>query len=152
MAMDTKVFFRYPDEPDEPAGRAPEFLADASSQEWSTLLTYAQARHLRRGETLYSEGDRDGALYVLTIGAVDVRASGSAPVTLEPPATLGEVPFLDDGVALETVTATTDTELLRLSRDAFEVLSAREQQLAQRILRDLARTLAATLRAKPPAA
>lgn len=146
--MDTKIFFRYPDEPEQPAAAAgPGFLDDASSAEWSTLLRYAQARHLRPGEVLYAEGDADAALYVLTIGAIELRSSRAAPVTLEPPATAGEIAFIDGGVSLETATATTDTELLRLSQDAFEVLSAREQQLAQRILRDVARRLARTLRA-----
>jgi CRP-like cAMP-binding protein len=145
--MDTKIFFHYPDEPEErAAGGGPGFLDDASSAEWSTLLGYAQARHLRRGERLYAEGDTDAALYVLTIGAIELRSSRSAPLTLEPPATAGEIAFIDRGVSLETAVATTDTELLRLSQDAFEVLSAREQQLAQHILRDLARTLAHTLR------
>jgi CRP-like cAMP-binding protein len=143
--MDTKVFFHYPDEPDD-RRTTPGFLEDASSGEWSTLLRYAQARHLSGGERLYSEGDHDAALYVLTIGAIELRSSRMAPVTLEPPATVGELAFIDEGIALETATATTDTELLRLSQDAFEVLCAREQQLAQHVLWDLGRKLAHTLR------
>jgi hypothetical protein len=54
--MDTKVFLRYPDDPDErPGGSSgPGFLEEASSREWSTLLTYA---HLGRklGHTLRTQ-------------------------------------------------------------------------------------------------
>jgi len=146
--MDTKVFFHYPTDPEEPPG-GPGFLEDADGREWSTLLGYAQARHLRRGEVLYAEGDEDTALYVLTVGTVEVRSTRSAALSLEPPATLGEVAFVDRREALETVTARSDAELLRLSQDAFEALAAREPALGQRIMRDLARKLAHALRSSP---
>ena len=59
--MDTSVFFTYPGVQTQPTEATAGFLDGASETEWDTLLSYADTRHLRRGETVFTEGDLDRA-------------------------------------------------------------------------------------------
>jgi CRP-like cAMP-binding protein len=143
--MDTSSFFIYPGTQPEQTD-AVTFLDDATEDEWNTLLSYVQTRHLRRGETVFREGDLDRSLYLLTAGRLAQTSERTAAVTVEAPAPLNELAFLDGGRCLTTASATSDGELVRLSFDAFESLAAREPVLARRILLDLAAGVARRLR------
>jgi CRP-like cAMP-binding protein len=131
----------------EPAAQGTGFLADVGEAAWDTLLSRMQARHLRAGEIVLSEGELDRALYLLTAGRVEITSSREPAITLAAPATFNEVSFLDGGPSAISVRAGYDGELLRLSYDGFESLAAREPELARTILLDLGRILAARLRA-----
>jgi CRP-like cAMP-binding protein len=65
---------------------------------------------------------------------------------LGPGSVLGEIAFFDGKPRSASVRALTDTELLRLSADAFEVLSTRHPDVGRKILLDLGRVLALRLR------
>jgi CRP/FNR family cyclic AMP-dependent transcriptional regulator len=147
--MDTRVFFTYPNAAAEPAASAPGFLEDCGEREWNTLLSHMQTRNLRAGEIVFAEGDLDRALYLLTVGRVELSGAHSPPATVEAPAPLGELAFIDADRQPATARALTSGEVLRLSFDAFESLAAREPHLATRILLDLGRVLAARLRTAP---
>jgi CRP/FNR family cyclic AMP-dependent transcriptional regulator len=144
--MDTRLFFTYPTAATESAGSEPGFLDDCSEREWTILLSHMQTRNLRAGEIVFAEGDLDRALYLLTGGLVELSGTQSSPSTVEAPAQLGELAFIDGDRQPATVRAVTSGEVLRLSFDAFESLAAREPRLATRILLDLGRILAARLR------
>jgi CRP/FNR family transcriptional regulator, cyclic AMP receptor protein len=62
------------------------------------------------------------------------------------PVPLNELAFLDGGRCTATGRAITDSEVLRLSRDAFLSLGAREPHLARMIALDLGRMVARRLR------
>jgi CRP/FNR family cyclic AMP-dependent transcriptional regulator len=144
--MDTSSFFQYPTGGTEPGTAPATFLGGAGEREWDALLSYMQSRQLRAGEMAFSEGDLDRALYLLTVGRVELRASAGPPVAVDSPAPLNEIAFLDGGRCAAGVRALSDGELLRLSFDAFESLAAREPTLARRILLDLGRIVATRLR------
>jgi CRP-like cAMP-binding protein len=59
---------------------------------------------------------------------------------------IGEQAFVDGQPRSATVRSTTDSELLRLSRDAFETFAARDPALAMDLIFDLARILSLRLR------
>ncbi len=145
-AMDTSSFFIYPTTPSEPAEVTAGFLDNASEAEWDILLSYVQTRHVRPGETIFAEGDPDRALYLLTIGRLEQSSERTPAVTVDAPAPLNELAFLDGGRCATNARAITDAELQRLSYDAFESLAAREPVLARRILLDLAGSVARRLR------
>jgi CRP/FNR family cyclic AMP-dependent transcriptional regulator len=138
--IDSSGFFRYPTEPAAPA--VPQLLAATTEDEWAKFLAYTEIRRFARGDLVLQAGDLDRALYLL----VDGRLEGPG-VVVEPVSTLGEGAFLDGGPRTVTLRALTDGELLRLGWDAFEALAAREPRLARDVLVDLARILAARLRA-----
>jgi CRP-like cAMP-binding protein len=141
--MDTQSFFIYPT---EPAPVTEGFLDDASKTEWDILLSYMQTRHLRPGETIFTEGDVDRALYVLADGRIEQSSAQTPAVAVDVPAPLNELAFLDGGRCATSARAITDAELLRLSYDAFESLAAREPVLARRIVLDLGSIVARRLR------
>jgi CRP-like cAMP-binding protein len=66
--------------------------------------------------------------------------------TYEHGTVVGEQTFLDGRPRSATIRALTDGALVRLSRESFDVLSAREPELARAILLDLGRILSLRLR------
>jgi CRP/FNR family transcriptional regulator, cyclic AMP receptor protein len=144
--VDTRIFFTYPSATAESRGPAPRLLDDAGQQEWEALLSHMQTRNLRPGETLLAEGVGDRALYLLTDGRLELSSSRTPLVTVQAPAPLNEIAFLDGGPCTSTVRAVGEAEVLRLSFDAFESLAVREPTLARQMLLDLGRIVADRLR------
>jgi CRP/FNR family transcriptional regulator, cyclic AMP receptor protein len=144
--MDTSSFFQYPTGAPEPTARQAAFLDGAGEREWDALLSYMQTRQLRAGEVAFAEGEADRALYLLTVGTVELSGGPTPAQTVEAPAPLNEIAFLDGRGCANTARALAGGELLRLSFDAFESLAAREPTLARMILLDLGRIVASRLR------
>jgi CRP/FNR family transcriptional regulator, cyclic AMP receptor protein len=133
--MDTSSYFIYPGEPAAPAAG---ILPEASQDDWDTLLAHTETRRFRPGEWLVREGERDRALYLLSDGRLE---------THEAPAVVGELAFLDGLPQPHGLRAVTHGEAERLSYEAFETLSARAPRLARDLLLDVARLVAAQVRA-----
>ena len=144
--MDSSGFFDYPTvELDERAAEV-IFLADRNADDWRKLLAHTDVRRFRAGEVVLRAGDRERALYLLTEGTLEVilperRDRGSRFKSIAAPSVIGEVAFLDGEPRSLSLRAATDGEAHRLSLEAFEVLAAREPELARAILFDLARIL-----------
>lgn len=66
--------------------------------------------------------------------------------TFDPGSVVGELAFLDGRPRSAGIRALTDGAMLRLSREAFDQLAARDGELARAILLDLGRILALRLR------
>lgn len=139
--MDTTGFFQYPTESALPAG-LPGFLAERGEDDWATLLEHTDTRLFRPGDIVIAAGEPDRALYLLVDGWLKAPSGVIHPIT-----TVGEAAFLDGRPRAVTVRALTDGEVLRLSFDAFEALSARDPGLGREILLDIGRILSARLRA-----
>jgi CRP/FNR family cyclic AMP-dependent transcriptional regulator len=125
------------------------FLPGRSPAEWAKLLACTETRRFSRGETIVSVGERDRALYLLTEGTLGVRLAEDREKTfkaIDAPSVVGEVSFLDGLPRSATLFAITDGELERLRMQSFEVLAAREPELARAILLDLARIVTQRLR------
>ena len=133
--MDTSSYFAYPGEPAEAAAGV---LAEASQEDWELVLAHTETRRFRPGEWLVREGEQDRALYLLSDGRLE---------THDAPAVVGELSFLDGLPQPAGLRAVTHGEAQRLSFDAFEALSARAPRLARDLLLDVARIVAARVRA-----
>jgi CRP/FNR family transcriptional regulator, cyclic AMP receptor protein len=135
-------FFDYPSEqePDSEHG-LPGFLNDRGEDDWAMLLDHAETLLFRPGDTVLRAGTSDRALYLLVDGWLKAPSGVIHPIT-----TLGEGAFLDGAPRAVTVEAMSDGEVMRLSFEAFESLSARNPGLARHILLDLGRILSARLR------
>lgn len=145
-------FFDYP-EPE--AGDTTEeivLLPQWSDAEWRRLLPYTTTRRFRSGETIIRGGDIDRSLYFITSGDVEVlllntRGRSSRRLALvRTGSVIGEQAFVDGQPRSATVRSVTDSELLRLSQDAFEAFAARDPALARDLIFDLARILSLRLR------
>jgi CRP-like cAMP-binding protein len=144
--MDSRAFFIYPTAAAEPAPSEPGFLTGCTERQWESLLSHMQTRNVRAGEIVFAEGDLDRALYLLTVGVLELSGTRSPPATVEPTSPLGELAFLDGDRQPATARAVTDGQVLRLSFHAFESLAVRDPPLATRILLDLGRILATRVR------
>jgi len=124
-------------------------MSGRSQADWAKLLDHSEIRRFSAGEQIISAGDAERALYLLTEGTLGLMlsaASGQKLSTIEAPAVIGEVAFLDGGPRSATLVATSDGEVVRLRMESFEALSARDPELGRAMLFDLARIVTARLR------
>ena len=124
------------------------FMPDATAADWATVFSHAEVRRIGAGLALLQAGEQDRALYLLTEGTVGVRLprDEGAFKTIDAPSVLGELAFFDGRPRSATLDAVTDVEVVRLDMDAFESLLKDSPDLANTMLRDLARILALRLR------
>jgi CRP-like cAMP-binding protein len=127
------------------------FLPDRSKDDWTRLLGHGELLRFSTGDLVIRAGDEDRALSIVIDGTLEVllpnaRGEQHRYGTIEPRSVIGEMAFLDGRPRAATIRALTDGDLLRLSFESFEVLSARHPELGRAILLDLGRILAARLR------
>jgi CRP-like cAMP-binding protein len=141
--MDTSSFFSYPTAAAE-RGTGVGLLPRATGEDWVALLAATETLRFHPGDVVLRAGERDRALYLLLDGRLEIDGADTA---VSAPAAVGVAGFLDDLPRAVTVRAGTESELARMSWDAYEALSARDARLGRTILLDLACGLAARLRA-----
>jgi CRP/FNR family cyclic AMP-dependent transcriptional regulator len=124
------------------------FMPEATAADWAAIFSHAEVRRIGAGLALVQAGEQDRALYLLTEGTVGVRLprDEGAFKTIDAPSVLGELAFFDANPRSATLDALTDVEVVRLDVAAFDSLLEHEPELANTMLRDLARILALRLR------
>ncbi len=93
---------------------------------------------LEIGVALFKEGDPGDALYVIVEGEVSVQAEGPPLVEmarLGPGAFIGEVALMTDQPRSATVTATEQSELLRIDRTTLSTVLAEHGDVLRAVLR-----------------
>jgi CRP-like cAMP-binding protein len=150
--MDFQSFFDYPGETAADEARQLVFLADLSPEGWGKLLARTGAQRFRAGDVLVRAGDAQPALYIVASGSLEVlgtdrRGRERRVAVIDQGSVFGEQSFFDRLPRSATVRALTDGELRSLTPEAFEVLAAREPDLARMVLLDLGRILSLRLRA-----
>jgi serine/threonine protein phosphatase PrpC len=103
-------------------------------------LTYAEA-----GEQPIREGEQGVHLYVIIEGRCQVAREGTPIATLGPGAHFGEMALLNQRPRSATVTVLERARLLRLDRESFQALMAREPSIASKFLWKFAQTLSLRL-------
>jgi len=109
-------------------------------------------KHLSEGEILFEQGDVGDAFYILASGSLQASVSSSPETgvffnTLNIGECIGEMSLLTGQLRTATITALKDSELLCLTRTAFErlaeeypsLLTGLADQLLQRFLQDQTR-------------
>jgi CRP/FNR family cyclic AMP-dependent transcriptional regulator len=147
--MSFTEFFDYPGTPSDGHDEEFVFLSTWTDEQWELLLAVTEARPFRAGEVVIREGDRERALYIVAKGVVEVVVGSgrrASMLPIEAGSLVGEMAFFDGRPRSATVRARTDGQLLRLSRDDFDLFAARHSDLARHVLFDLGRLLAARLR------
>jgi CRP/FNR family transcriptional regulator, cyclic AMP receptor protein len=106
---------------------------------------------LPAGATIFSQGDRGDALYLVRAGLVDVAAMGTAGRTRlvmgGPGETLGELSLITGKPRFATAVAETPVTLLRLDHASFLELLASDSRLAANVAHLLSERLTAADRA-----
>jgi ATP-binding cassette, subfamily B, bacterial len=122
-------------------------FADLDDPVGSEVLDALETERVPADRTVIAQDDPADRLYVVARGtlAVTRRGPDGAPVpiaTLCDGDTFGEIALLHDVARTSSVTTTTDTTLLSLSRDRFGKLVAHEPRLRARALATAAERLA----------
>ena len=145
-------FFDYPNESPASSGNDGLLLADASDEEWKTLLAHTRNRRFNPGDAILTAGASDQSLYLVLEGQLDVLAEHGRRgyrrlASVGAGSVIGELSFFDGGGRSALVRAVTPAVLAEMSRSEFDALAAASPDLARRLLLDLGRILAQRLRA-----
>lgn len=115
----------------------------------AALMTHLQSRLYARRHQIYTEGEAGDTLYIVTSGKVklgkrspDGRSHLLAVVG--PSEMFGELSIFDPGPRTATATALTDVAAVTVERDVFRAWVADRPEIAERLLRVLARRLRRT--------
>ncbi len=147
-------FFDYPNEQPASAGNAGVLLADASDEEWATLLAHTRSRRFGPGDAIVTAGSADQSLYLVLEGQLEVLAETTGRgrrgyrrlASVAAGSVIGELSFFDGGGRSALVRAVTPAVLAEMSRSEFDALATASPDLARRLLFDLGRILAQRLR------
>lgn len=145
-------FFDYPNETPSAPGHVEQLLADASEEEWATLLGHTRYRRFEPGDAVVTAGARDQSLYLVLEGQLEVLADRGRRghrrlASISAGSVIGELSFFDGGTRSALVRAVTPAVLAELSPAEFDALAMASPDLARRLLFDLGRILAQRLRA-----
>ncbi|GAC1329071.1 MAG: cAMP-activated global transcriptional regulator CRP [Mycobacteriales bacterium] len=113
------------------------------------LSEQLRRRSVTRGTVVFSEGEQGDTLFILLAGKIKIsRASVDGRenmiALLGPGDLFGELSLFDPGPRTATATALTDAELTALHHDALRPWLSSHPQVAERLLRVLARRLRRT--------
>ncbi|PHM17305.1 MAG: cyclic nucleotide-binding protein [Sulfuricurvum sp. PD_MW2] len=115
------------------------------------LRTLVEVKSYKKGETIYSEGEGNGEIFLIRRGSVRVMLpyAGRKSVHLNTIGRnnfFGEFSFLEGAPHYTDTVAASDTELYSISRDAFEQFSLHHKKTALHFMQSLAAVLAERLR------
>ncbi len=122
------------------------FLKDLSTGELIKFNILTESVACREGEEIIAEGSPCDALYIVRTGSVRVMKGGAHVGTVEAGEALGEIAFIDKGPRSASIVAGRDTTLIRLPADQFDLLLARDRELAVKVYRGIIVALSKRLR------
>jgi CRP-like cAMP-binding protein len=133
---------------DQVVRRAPLFAA-LDDEQAAALLESMTRVELRRGDVLFNEGDAGDRLYVITTGKIKLGRSSvdgreNLLAVLGPGEMFGELSLFDPGNRTATATAVSDAALVGLGNEDLRALLSDRPDVAQHLLRALARRLRRT--------
>jgi CRP-like cAMP-binding protein len=145
-------FFDYPNESSSPPANVDLLLADATDEDWATLLGHTRYRRFGPGDTVVTAGAWEQSLYLVLEGQLEVLADTGRRkyrkiASVGAGSVIGELSFFDGGARSAMVRAVTPAVLAEMSPAEFDTLAAASPALARRLLFDLGRILAQRLRA-----
>lgn len=126
--------------------RASPLFAGLSKKQVESVAATARALTFNEGDAIIEKGDeRSVGFYVLGSGSAEVTVDDQVVATYAPGDYFGEIALLTDQPArTATVTATSDAEVLGLTRWDFRALINAQPGIAVQIMDELGRRLAET--------
>ena len=135
-----------------PSADAQAILADLSSEDWEQFIGFAARRRYPAGAVLVRAGETDRALCFIASGQIELRLDSGVVAVRSEGAVVGVMSFLDGAPSAATISvgAAAPAELLRLTPEALQQLSAWQPRIALALMRDLGSLVAARLRRLQP--
>lgn len=120
--------------------RAVELFDNLTEEELEMLRPALAIRSLRPGDVVLSEGDEGRHLFVVLDGQVQVTCAGSVSSTeltrLGPGEVFGEMSLVSDAPIAATVTATMESLVLTMEKEAFEGVLMAHPELCFTLLKN----------------
>ncbi|CRZ16769.1 cAMP-activated global transcriptional regulator CRP [Mycolicibacterium neworleansense] len=115
----------------------------------AALVRQLEPVTFRRGEVVFTEGEPGDTLYIITAGKVKIGRKSvdgrDSLITLMGPSDMfGELAIFDPGPRTSTVTALTELKTVVMSRSVLRSWIADRPEIAEQLLRVLARRLRRT--------
>jgi CRP/FNR family transcriptional regulator, cyclic AMP receptor protein len=114
-----------------------------SKKELTELARRSEDMELDPGTVLCREGEIGQEFFVILEGEVDIKRKGKSLGTRGPGDFIGEIALLEDIERTATVTAKTPLHVFVLTRPAFQHLVNEHPAVERKVMRTLARRLAA---------
>ena len=121
-------------------------FAALSKKQLESIAATSRILSFSAGDAIIEEGeDRSIGFYVLASGTAEVTKDGAVVATYGPGDYFGEIALLSDDTArTATVRATSDAEVLGLTKWDFRALVSSEPDIAVQVMGELARRVAET--------
>ncbi len=101
------------------------------------LAKIAQPVHLKAGNTLFHQGDRGIAMYLICHGSISIQVNEVEVIRRGTGACIGEMSLLDGMSRSASCVALEETELLMISDSDFEMIVKNQTSVALAVLRTL---------------
>jgi len=122
-----------------------EFFRNFPGSDLAGIASLADVLYLEPGEVVFQQGDEGDAFFVVVRGAIKITRGQIELATLGPREGFGEMAILDREERSATATASEETTLLQLDRDAFDRAIEANPVVARGIYRVLTERLRSTL-------
>ena len=122
-----------------------DLFSQIPGEDLAQIAQIADEVHFDEGDEICREGDPGDSLYLIISGRVRVHQKDIEVATLGERQVVGEMSLLDSEPRSATVSATTDTTMLKIARDDFNEILAEKAEIAQGIIKVLTRRQRATL-------
>jgi ATP/ADP translocase/HEAT repeat protein len=110
-------------------------------EDLAPLARVAEVESVPEGTVVFREGEEGEALYVVMRGQVAIRKKGLQLALLGPRECFGEMSILDAVPRSADAVATAQTEVLRISSEAFYDILHEQPEIAEGVIRTLTRRL-----------
>jgi CRP/FNR family cyclic AMP-dependent transcriptional regulator len=126
--------------------RATDLLGSAPAQDLQSLAAASRLRTYRRGQVVFTAGDKGDTVIMVVSGLVKVvvRSADGGELTLaiiQPGGILGDVAAADGGPRSADAQTMEETRLLLIPREMVEDISGRVPSVAQALTRSVAASL-----------
>lgn len=130
----------------------PSVGAALDDQDWEHVIRFAARRRYPPGAVLVQAGETDRALHFIASGVVELRGPGPVRTQRGEGEVFGVLSFLDGEPSAVTavVAGAGPAELLRITPEALQQLSAWQPRIALALMRDMGAQVAARLRRVQP--
>jgi CRP-like cAMP-binding protein len=118
-----------------------ELFSQVPGEDLAQVALIASEELRDMGDDVFLEGDPGDSLYLVLEGKVRVHSGGKTISELGARECFGEMAILDAAPRSASVTAISDTSLLKVSREDFQDIMAEKPQIASGIIRVLTRRL-----------
>lgn len=119
-----------------------DLFRSIASEELATIASIAEIIEIEKDHTIFNEGDKGDAMYLIVRGRVKVHSKTHTLAELDERQCFGEMALLDDNEQRSAaITALTELLLLKIMRDDFIEILSEKSEIAIGVIKVLTRRL-----------